>query len=169
MSGSYECPRAPIPSGCKWKHICSHLPAQLRCTKFPLNPMEVTRAEPPRAAALADGICKKLWLKTSKVKSIPWEGCEETGGMRGPWCSFWFLSYSRTYWKLWVSLIELFLPSTPGRARGLIAWDWNATIFVLLLPRGVLSVQGCPGHRSPHSTQSKGGINSSRPHGHGYL
>lgn len=66
-----------------------------------------------------------------------------------PYC---FPSYFCTYWKLRVSLIELFLPFTPRRVRGLIALDWNITVFVLLLPTGTLSMQRCCVHTPQRSS-----------------
>lgn len=101
----------------------------------------------------------KLWLGTSKVKNIPWKGCKETGGMWGPQsCLIASLHTSALTGKLWVSLIELFLPSTPRRVRGLIALDWNITVFVLLLPTGTLSMQRCCVHtaqRSPPALRAR--------------
>lgn len=90
ISASCECPRAPIPRKHKLKYLCLHLPMQLSRTKFPLKLTEVTCAEPLRGMALTDGMAERqgVWLKTSKVKNIPWEGCKERGGMRAPQCCF---------------------------------------------------------------------------------
>lgn len=96
---------------------------------------------------------------TSKVKKkVPEKTVKRQKEFKAHSAAFCFSSYFCTYWKFWVSLIELFLPYIPCRVRGLIASDWNITIFILLLPNGTLSMQGCPEqalHRSPYGTQRR--------------
>jgi len=137
--------------------------------------MEVTCAEPLRAMALTDGVLKRQEVVIIDIKSKKYSLRRlqrDRRNVRLTVLFFCFPWYFCTYWKLRVYLIELFLPSIPCRVRGLITSNWNITVFILLLPNATLNMQGCPGHaphRSPYSTESKDGINGSRPHGHGYL
>lgn len=121
----------------------------------------------PRAPAVTDNVPKWQEAGSTEIKSqkyllrMLWRDRRNARPTLLPWASLHTSALTGNSKSL-----ELSFSPAPCRARGLIAMDWNITIFKLLLPSGTLSMQGCPGHtrhRNPYSTQSKDRIKIQTP------